>query len=71
MENWLIFWGRWGEAELFLGILGANANTFRGTRTLFSGRRGDQRIIFRDQGSTDPLGASITSTTAAKQTVNL
>ena len=53
MDNWLIFWGIWGEAELFLGIWGAKANTFRETRTLFAGRRGDQCIIFRDQGSTD------------------
>ena len=59
-ENWFIFWGIWEEAELFLGIWGAKANTFRETRTLFAGRRGDQCIIFRDQGSTDhpPWGAS-------------
>ena len=37
----LIFWGIWGDAELFLGIWGAKANTFRETRTLFAGRRGD------------------------------
>ena len=54
MENWLIFLGIWGEAALFLGIWGAKANTFRETRTLFAGRRGDLCIIFRDQGSTDP-----------------
>ena len=48
--------GIWGEAELFLGIWGAKANTFREKRTLFAGRRGDQCIIFRDQGSTDPPG---------------
>ena len=30
-------------------------------RTLFAGRRGDQYIIFRDEGSTDPpWGASVT-----------
>ena len=53
-----MFWGICGEAKLFLGIWGAKANTFRETRTLFAGRRGDQCIIFRDQGSTDPpLGA--------------
>ena len=57
-ENWLIFLGILGEAELFLGIWGAKATIFRETRTLFAGRRGDQCIIFRDQGSTDPLGAS-------------
>ena len=44
----------WGEAELILGIERAKANTFRETRTLFAGRWGDQCIIFRDQGSTDP-----------------
>ena len=55
-ENWLIFLGVWGEAELFLGIWGAKANTFRERRTLFAGKRGNQCIIFRDQGSTDPPG---------------
>ena len=30
-------------------------NTFREPRQLFSGIWGDQCIIFRDQGSTDPL----------------
>ena len=55
-ENWLIFLGIWGEAELFLGIWKGKANTFRETRTLFAGRRGDQCIIFRDLGSTDPPG---------------
>ena len=61
MEIWLIFWGIWGEAELFLGIWGAKANTFRERRTLFAGRRGDQCIIFRDQGSTDPPGGLTTA----------
>ena len=28
-ENWLIFWGNWGEAELILGICEARQNTFR------------------------------------------
>ena len=54
--------GDLGKAELFLGIWGAKANTFRETMTLFAGRRGDQCIIFRDQGSTDPpppCGASL------------
>ena len=53
-ENWLIFLGIWGEAELFLGIWEAKANTFWQTRTLFAERRGDQCIIFMDQGSTVP-----------------
>ena len=54
--------GIWGEAELFLGIWGAKANTFREPMTVFAGRRGDQCIIFRDQGSTDPPGASVVCT---------
>ena len=45
-----------GEAELFLGIWGAKANTFRETRKLFAGRPVDHCIIFRDQVSTDPPG---------------
>ena len=57
-ENWLIFLGIWGEAELFLGIWGAKANNFREKRKLFSGIWGDQCIIFRDLGSIYPLGAS-------------
>ena len=61
-ENWLIFLGIWGEAELFLGIWGAKANNFREKRILFSGSWGDQCIIFRDLGSTyppPPGGASL------------
>ena len=55
-ENWLIFLGIWGEAELFLGIWGAKANNFREKWKLFSGSWGDQCIIFRDLGSTYPPG---------------
>ena len=55
-ENWHIFLGIWGEAELFLGIWGAKANNFRDKRKLFSGIWGDQCIIFRDLGSTYPPG---------------
>ena len=53
-EIWLIFLGIWGEAIISLGIWGAKANTFRETKNLFAGRWGDECIIFRDQGSTDP-----------------
>ena len=55
-ENWLIFLGIQGEDELFLGVWGARQNTFREGRKLFSWIWGDQCIIFRDQGSTDPPG---------------
>ena len=48
-ENWLIFLGIWGEAELILRILGAKKNTFRELRNFLSGIWGDQCIIF--QGS--------------------
>ena len=53
-ENWLIFLGILGEAELFSWIWGAKANNFREKRKLFSGIWGDQCIIFRDLGSTPP-----------------
>ena len=40
LENWLIFWGIWGEAELNLGISGAKAKYFQGA----------EAIIFMDLG---------------------
>ena len=46
----------WGDAELILRILGAKENTFRELRNFLSVILGDQCIIFRDQGSTDPPG---------------
>ena len=36
----------------------AKEHTFRGLRNFLSGIWGDQCIIFRDQGSSDPLGTS-------------
>ena len=53
-ENWLIFWGIWGEAVLFLGLGEQGKNTFRELRNFSFRNLGDQCIIFRDQGSTDP-----------------
>ena len=55
-ENWLVFLGIWGEADLILRIWGAKENTFREMRTFLSGIWRDQCIIFRDQGSLDRLG---------------
>ena len=59
-QNWLIFLGICGEAELISRILGAKKNIFRELRYFLSGIWGDRCIIFRDQGSKDPppLGAS-------------
>ena len=53
-----LYSGIWGEAELFLGIWGAEANTFMETMKIFAGRRVDQCNNFRDQGSIDPSGGS-------------
>ena len=36
-DNWLIFLGIWGEAELILRIWGAKENTFRELRYFLSG----------------------------------
>ena len=35
MDNWVIFLGIWGEAELLLWICGARQNTFRELRIFF------------------------------------
>ena len=48
--------GYWGEAALSSRIWGAKENYFRELRNFLSGIWGDQCIIFRDLGSTDPLG---------------
>ena len=56
-ENGLIFWGIRGEAELILRIWGAKEKYFQGAEVL-SGIWGDKCIICRNQGSTDPPGAS-------------
>ena len=58
-QNWLIFLGIWGEAKFILRIWGAKEKYFRELRYFLSRIWGDQCIIFRDQGRTDPLGDSI------------
>ena len=58
-ENWLRYLEIWGEVELILRIWGAKENTFKELRNFLSGIRGDQCIIFRDQGSTEPPGGLI------------
>ena len=50
--------GIWGEAKLILRILGAKKKYFQGVEDFFPGIWGDQCIFFRDQGCTDPPGAS-------------
>ena len=56
----LIFWGIWERAELMLRIWGAKAIHYRGYGNFLSGICGDQYIIFREQGSTDPGGPKST-----------
>ena len=55
-ENWLIFLGICGEAELISRIWGAKENTFRELRNFLLGIWGDQCIIFRIKGAKIPLG---------------
>ena len=57
-ENWLLFWGIWGPAELILGFWEQRQNSFREQRNLLSEIPGDRYIISREQGSTALLGAS-------------
>ena len=58
-ENWLIFWGIWGEAALILRIWRAKEYTFRELRNFLSGIWGDQCIIFRNQGTQPPGGLTV------------
>ena len=51
--------GVWGEAELILRIWEAKENIFKEPRNFLSGIWGDQCIIYRDQGSSDPPGGLI------------
>ena len=55
-ESWLIFLGMWVEAELILRIWVAKEKYFQGAEVLSFREFGDQCIIFRDKGSTDPPG---------------
>ena len=59
-ENLLIFFGGiWGDAELTLRIWREKEKYLRELRNFLSGSWGDQCIIFRNQGSTDPPGGLI------------
>ena len=56
-ENWLIFLGIWGEAELVLGIWGAKEKYFQGVEVLSCRELGRSMHYF--QGSREhrpPLG---------------
>ena len=56
-ENWLIFLGIWGEAELILGIWGAKEKYFQGAEVLSFRELGRSMHYF--QGSREhrpPLG---------------
>ena len=56
----LYFWGFGEKLNWFYGFLEQKKNTFRKFSSFLSGIWGDHFIIFRDQGSTDPLlGASL------------
>ena len=50
--------GNLGRSWIILGIWGAKAKYFQGAEEIFSGVWGEQCIISRKQGNTDPLGAS-------------
>ena len=58
-ENWLIFWGIWGEAELILRIWGAKVKYFQGAEEFSFMDLGRSMHYF--PGSREhrpPLGAS-------------
>ena len=51
-----MFCGTWGEAKINFKDLGRRGKYFQGAEKFYFMIRGDQCIIFRDQGSTDPPG---------------
>ena len=53
-ENWLIFWGILGEAELILRIWGAKENTFRELRIFFHGFREINALFSGIKGALTP-----------------
>ena len=57
-ENWLIFWGIWGEDELILGIWGATAKYFQGAEEVFIRDSGRSSIFRGNKGAKTPLWAS-------------
>ena len=59
-ENWLIFLGIWGEAELILRIWGAKEKYFQGAEVFFFWRFGETNALFSGiKGAQTPLGASL------------
>ena len=57
----------WGEAELFLGIWGAKANTLRETRKLFAGRGEINALFSGIKGAQIPRGLFIEHFAEIKQ----
>ena len=59
-ENWLIFWGILGEAELFLGIWGAKTKNFLGAEEIiFQGFWEINALFSGIKGAQTPLWASL------------
>ena len=62
-ENWLIFFGIVGEAELILGIWGAKAKYFQGAEEIIFRDLGRSMHYFQGaRGHRSPLEASLFST---------
>ena len=58
-ENWLIFWGTWGEVELILRICGAKEKYFHGAEEFSFRDLGRSMQYFQGSGEhRHPLGAS-------------
>ena len=70
MENWLLFWGIWGEAELILGICRASQNTFRELKTFFRDLGRSMHYFKRAREHRPPFrGSSLQSCTNSKSTL--
>ena len=59
MENWLIFWGIWGEAELILRVWGAKEKYFQGAGKFSLRDLGEINSLFSGiKAAQTPWGAS-------------
>ena len=59
-ENWLIFWGIWGEAELILRIWGAKEKYFQGAEEFSFRDLGISMHYFQGSREHRPPGSLIT-----------
>ena len=70
-ENWLIFWGIWGEAELISRILEAKEKYFQGAEEFSFRDLGRSMHYFQRSWEHRPLGATLNPTSSTTLEKNI